>query len=140
MQPQVPGVEFHQGALPIESYVAVRPNSKAPSGEEPVKSRFRDINIPTALLQRAITSASNNKGAAEHSELVNFLHAQNDTYNNQARILIDSALADSLSKKFQRDRTEVRVYDLDDLRAANIRSKINPPPEDGHFLFLTVRQ
>ena len=72
---------------------------------------------------------------------MNFLHAQNDTYNDQARILIDSALADSLSKKLdQRDSTEVRVYDLDDLRAANIRSKIEPPPEDGHFLFLTVRQ
>jgi hypothetical protein len=113
---------------------------------------FRDIDIPTDLLQRAITSASNDKGAAEHSELMNLLHAQNDTYNDQARILIDSALADNLSKKNvswtfarssrpdQRDSTEVRVYDLDDLRAANIRSKIEPPPKDGHFLFLTVRQ
>jgi hypothetical protein len=70
-----------------------------------------------------------------------FLLAQNDTYNNQARILIDSALADSLSKKLdQRESTEVGVYDLDDLRTGNIRSKIEPPPEDGHFLFLTVRQ
>jgi hypothetical protein len=108
--------------------------------EEPAKSRFRDINIPTALLQRAITSASNNKGAADHSELITFLHAQHDTYNNQKRILIDSALADSLSKKVdQRESTEVRVYDLDDQRAGNIRSKIDPPPKDAHFLFLTVR-
>jgi hypothetical protein len=110
--------------------------------EEPlVKNRFQDISIPTALLRRAITSASNNKGAVEHTGLMNFLHAQNDTYNNQARISIDSALADRLSKKLdQRDRTEVRVYDLDDLRAGNIRSKINPPPIDAHFLFLTLRR
>jgi hypothetical protein len=162
MQPQVLGVEPHdansQEVLGIANKVApetsfVGPNPRAPSGEELVKSRFRDIDIPTALLQRAITSASNNKAAAEHSELMNFLHAQNDRYNNQARILIDSALADSISKKLdhrdstevrvkldQRDSTEVRVYDLDDLRAGNIRSKINPPPEDGHFLFLTGKQ
>jgi hypothetical protein len=70
-----------------------------------------------------------------------FLLAQNDMYNNQVRILIDSALADSFSKKLdQRGSTEVRVYDLDDLRSANIRSKIEPPPEDRHFLFLTGKQ
>jgi hypothetical protein len=115
------------------------PSPQTSSGQESVKYRFRDINVPTVLLQRAITSASNNKGAAEHSELMNFLHAQNDTYNNQARILIDSALADSLLRSTER-LTEVRVYDLDDLRAANIRSKIKPPPEDGHFLFLSLRE
>jgi len=72
---------------------------------------------------------------------MNFLRAQNDAYNNQARILIDSALADGLSKEIdQRDSIKVRVYDLDDLWAANIRSEIKPLPADAHFLFLTVRQ
>jgi tetratricopeptide (TPR) repeat protein len=71
---------------------------------------------------------ANAKGAAEHSEWMIFLREQNDAYNDQARILIDSALADSLSKKLdQRDSTEVRVYDLDDLRTGNIRRKIEPP-------------
>jgi hypothetical protein len=113
------------------------PSPQTSSGRESVKYRFQDINIPTVLLQRAIASASNNKGVAEHSELMNFLHAQNDTYNNQARVLIDSALADSLLGRTE-GLTEVRVYDLDDLRSANIRSKIKPYPEDGHFLFLSV--
>jgi hypothetical protein len=59
----------------------------------------------------------------------------------QAHILIDSALADSLSKEIDhRDSIKVRVYDLDDLRAANIRSKVKPLPADAHYLFLTVRQ
>ena len=72
---------------------------------------------------------------------MNFLRAQNDAYNNQAHILIDSALADNLSNKLdQRDSTEVRVYDLDDLRAANIRGRIKPLPADAHFLLLTARK
>ena len=117
------------------------PSPRASSDWGPAKGRFQDANIPTALLKRAIASASNNKGAVEHSELMNFLRAQNDAYNNQAHILIDSALADNLSNKLdQRDSTEVHVYDLDDLRAANIRGRIKPLPADAHFLFLTARK
>jgi hypothetical protein len=116
------------------------PSPRTPSGKESVKSRFRDIDIPTALLQHAITSASNNNGAAEHSELMNFLRAQNDAYNNQALILIDSALADSLSYTLdQRDSTQVRVYDLDDVGAANIRSQIKPHQAAAHSILLTLR-
>jgi hypothetical protein len=103
--------------------------------------KYRDIDIPTDLLQRAITSASNNKGAVEYSELMNFLRAQIEAFNYEARILIDSELADSISQKSgQRDETQVCIYDFDDGRAANIRSKIKPMPVDGHSLFLTVRR
>src|SRR5262249_39240486 len=56
---------------------------RGPSGQEAIKSRFRDIDIPIALLQRAITGASNNKGAAEYPELMNHLHAQSDALNDQ---------------------------------------------------------
>jgi hypothetical protein len=113
---------------------------QAPSLRTQESVKYRDIDIPTDLLQRAITSASNNKGGVEHSELMNFLRGPNDAYNYQVRILIDSALADSLPKKFgPRDETQARIYDLDDGLAANIRSKIKPLPIDGHLLFLTVR-
>jgi len=115
------------------------PGPPTSSGRESVKHRFRDINVPTALLQRAIRSSANDEGAAEHPELMSFLHAQNDTYNDQARILIDSALADSLQGATE-GVTKIRVYDLDDPRDANIRSAIRPPPEEGHFLFLSVSE
>jgi len=113
------------------------PSPPTSPGQEFVKYPFRDINVPTVLLHRVIASASKNKGTAEHSELMNFLHAQNDAYNDQARILIDSALADRLLANTE-DLTEVHVYDLDDLRNADIRNKIKPIPEGGHFLFLSV--
>jgi hypothetical protein len=112
------------------------PQAQSPRTQESVK--YRDIDIPTDLLQRAITSASNNKKSIEQSELMNFLR-ENDAYNYDEHILIDSALADSISKKSdQRDETQVRIYDLDDVRAANIRSKVKPLPVDEHSLFLTV--
>jgi hypothetical protein len=113
--------------------------TRGPQATTQESVRYRDIDIPTDLLQRAISSASNNTGVVEHSELMNFLRAQDDAYSYEAHILIDSALADSISKKSdQRDETQVRIYDLDDGRAANIRSKIKSLPVDGHSLFLTV--
>jgi hypothetical protein len=116
-------------------------SSGAESGAKPAESRFRDINIPTALLRNAITSASNHKGDVERSELINYLRAQNDAFDNQARILIDSALADSLSEKpDERNSIQVRVYDLDDLRAAPIRRQIKKLQADAHFILLTLRQ
>ena len=122
----------------------IQPQAPSPStslGEKPAESRYRDIDIPTALLRNAITSASAHKGDVERSELMNYLRAQNDTFDNQAHILIDSALADSLSEKpDERNSIQVRVYDLDDQRAANIRSKIKTLQADGHFIFLTLSQ
>jgi hypothetical protein len=119
---------------------AERGRKTTPSGEEATKSRFRDIDVPTALLQRAITSASDNKGAAEYPELMNYLHAQGDAFKGQTRILIDSALADKLSKNLdQYGSIRVRVYDLDDSRPPKIRDKIKPAQADSPSVLLTLR-
>jgi hypothetical protein len=48
---------------------------------------------------KAITGASAHKGDVERTELMNYLHAQNGTFDNRPGILIDSALAESLSGK-----------------------------------------
>jgi hypothetical protein len=108
--------------------------------DKPAEGRFRDIDIPTALLRRAITSATTNKGDAEYTELMNYLRAQNEAFDNRARILVDSALADSLLKnKNESTNIQIRVYDLDDLRAASIRSKILTLQVDAHAILLTLR-
>jgi hypothetical protein len=104
----------------------------------PAESRYLDIDIPTALLRNAINSISAHR--FERSELLNYLHEQNDAFNNQAHILIDSALAESLSAKpDERNSIQVRVYDLDDPRAANIRSKIKMLQVDARFILLTLK-
>jgi hypothetical protein len=120
----------------------IQPQALSPSSsEKPAERRYRDIDIPTALLRNAITSTSAHKGNVERSELMNYLRAQNDPFDNHARILIDSALADSLSKKpDERNSIQVRVYDLDDPRAATIRSQIKKLQVGEHFIFLTLSQ
>ena len=122
----------------------IQPQAPSPStslGEKPAESRYRDIDIPTALLRNAITSASAHKGEVERSELMNYLRAQNDTFDNRAHILIHSAFAQSLSgKPDERNSIPVRVYDLDDQRAATIRNKIKSLPADGHFILLTLKR
>jgi hypothetical protein len=110
------------------------------SSEKSSESHYRDVEVPTALLRRAITSASMNKGVIEHSELMNYLRARNDAFDNRARILIDSALADSLLEKPNEPiNVTIRVYDLDDPRAATIRGKIKAPQANAHFILLTPR-
>lgn len=105
------------------------------------RTHFLNIDIPTALLQRAISSASNDGGVDVHSEFMNFLQAHNVKYNNRAGIFIDYALADNLGKQLhQGNSTQVRVYDLEDLQAVRIISKARPLPADAHFLFLTIGQ
>jgi hypothetical protein len=117
------------------------PQTPTQSSENPVESRFHDVVVPTALLRRAITSASTDKAVIEHSELTKYLRAQNDAFNNRARILIDSALADSvLEQSNERANIQIRVYDLDDPRAAIIRSKVQVLPAVAHAILLTLRR
>jgi 5-methylcytosine-specific restriction endonuclease McrBC regulatory subunit McrC len=72
---------------------------------------------------------------------MNYLRAQNDAFDNRARILIDSTLAYNLSgKPEERINIQIRVYDLDDPHAATIRSKIQKLPADAHFILLTPRR
>jgi hypothetical protein len=114
--------------------------TRGPSGEKPADSRYRDIDIPTALLRNAINSISAHRGNVERSELMNYLREHNVVFDNQAHILIDSALADSLSGiPDERNSIQVRVYDLDDPRAANIRSKIKMLHADLRFILLTLK-
>jgi hypothetical protein len=102
---------------------------QAPVSALPAENRYRDIDIPTALLRNAIRSASNHKEGVEHSELINYLRTQSDTFDSRARVLIDSELAKSLSGTLgERNSIVVRVYDLDNQRAANIRTKVKPVP------------
>src|SRR5262249_10068861 len=98
------------------------------------------IEIPTALLQRAIASASNNKGTAEYSELKNHLRPQSDAFGGEPRILIDSALAEKISGNLdEHGSIRVRVYDLDDAGTTKIRDQIKPSQVDSHLVLLSLR-
>jgi hypothetical protein len=117
------------------------PQAPAQISANPPESHFQDIVVPTALLRSAITSASTDKGGVKYSELMSNLRTQNKAFNSRARILIDSVLAASLLEQpKERTNIPIRVYDLDDPRAAKIRSKIRTLPADAHFILLTLKQ
>jgi hypothetical protein len=115
-------------------------NSDGPTTQTPTVSGIHDLEIPTTLLRRAINSSSYDKQFIEHSELMSSLRAQEQSFDSQALILIDSALADSISENTKRSSTQIRVYDLDDPSASTIRSKIRKLPADAHAILLTLRQ
>jgi hypothetical protein len=138
------GVSARQQQAPAPGVSPAHEQGPAPgafSGQKPTESRVRDLEVPTALLRRAINSASVDKRPIEHSELMKSLHDQNQSFDSQALILIDSALAGSISETTpERTSAEIRVYDLDDPSAAAIRSKIRRLPADAHAILLTLRQ
>jgi hypothetical protein len=121
----------HQGALAPDSS----------STQKPAEGHFRDIEVPTTLLRRAIQGASSDKGELEYSDLMSYLRTQTDSLDSRARIVIDSALSDVASKiSTERGSTQIRVYDLDDPRSFPIRGKIKTLPADAPAIFLTSRQ
>jgi hypothetical protein len=68
------------------------------------------------------------------------LRTQSDAFSGKPHILIDSALAEKISGKIdEHGSIRVRVYDLDDSRAAKVRDKIKPPQVDSHLVLLTLR-
>jgi hypothetical protein len=113
----------------------------ASSGQQPTESYFRDMEVPTALLRRVISGASTNKGVLEYSELMSYLRAQDDSFGRDARIVIDSALADIVSENLpERTSTQIRAYDLNDQRAVAIRGKISTLPANAQAILLTLRR
>ena len=110
------------------------------SAQEPAEGRFRDLEMPIALLQRAINGASSDKGILEYSELMSYLRAQGVSIDKQSRIAIDDVLVGSVSENLpERTTIQIRVFDLDDPRAATIRSKIQPLPANAKAILLTGR-
>jgi hypothetical protein len=119
---------------PPQSVDPTRPES----GTKSAHSYFRDVDIPTATLQRAIGSVSTGKMAVEHTELLNYLGSLGDAFDSGVRILIESTLVGRLANPDERPITRVRVYDLDDPRAAIIRSKIEGLQAKAHFILFAL--
>jgi hypothetical protein len=112
----------------------------AASRQQPGDGHFRDMEVPTTLLRRAINGASTDKGELEYSELMSYLHTQSESFDRQSRIVIDSALADIVFKNEpEPTSTQIRAYNLDDPLAATIRSKIGTLPANAKAILLASR-
>lgn len=99
--------------------------------------RFRDIEMPTALLKELVATTAQ-PGSATSREVERHLLGPGETTDRSIRVIVDSSLKQRLDTT-DRDRMQVRVYDLDDPRSADIRKLVGLPPGKERVFLLTVR-
>ena len=122
----------------LSDETAIRTRSRQPGIT--AAAPFSDIDVPIALLRRAIDSAATDKTSGAASELATYLNAVNDSLDIRTRILIDREFANNLSKNGnQSENISVRSYDLEDQRAAEIRGAIPALQSGERSVLLTAR-
>lgn len=99
--------------------------------------RFRDVEMPTALL-KDLAATTGQPNSATAREIERYLLGAGVTADRPVRVIVDSSLKQRLDTA-DRDRMLVRVYDLDDPRSADVRSLVGLPPGNERAFLLTVR-
>jgi hypothetical protein len=103
----------------------------------PADLRFRDVEVPTGIL-RNLVATSDQPGVAASREIEAYLPRTSDSGNAPVRVIVDSALKDRVETSGDRDRLPVRIYDLNDPRAVDIRNAIPDIPGNARPYLLTM--
>lgn len=103
----------------------------------PAEPRFRDIEVPASVLKSVLSAAATPSAAAR--EIEPYLPAAGDANGQPVRVVVDAALREKVDDLQAGDRVAVRLYDLGDPRAADIRAAIGSLPERGRAYLLTVK-
>jgi hypothetical protein len=99
--------------------------------------RFRDIEMPTALLKDLVTTTGQPKSATS-GEIERYVLGTGETADRAVRVIVDSSLRQRVDAA-DRDRMLVRVYDLNDPRSADVRRLVGLPPGNERAYLVTVR-
>jgi hypothetical protein len=99
--------------------------------------RFRDVEMPTALLKDLVATTGQPKSATSR-EIERYVLGGGGTADRPVRVVVDTALKQRLDTA-DRDRMLVRVYDLGDPRSADVRSLVGLPPGNERALLLTIK-
>jgi hypothetical protein len=99
--------------------------------------RFRDVEMPTALLKDLVATTGQPKSATAR-EIERYVPGTGETADRPIRVIVDSSLRQRIDAA-DRDRMPVRVYDLNDPRSADIRRLVGLPPANERAYLLTVR-
>jgi hypothetical protein len=121
-----------RGPLFEASDLRMRGTTPGPATDQ----RFRDVEVPTALL-KDLVSATPPKEATSR-EIERYVLGSGGTTDRPVRLIVDSALRQRLETA-DRDRTLVRIYDLNDPRSADIRNLVRLPASNESAFLLTVR-
>ena len=99
--------------------------------------RFRDVEMPTALLKDLVATTGHPKSATAH-EVERHVLGTGETTDRPIRLIVDSSLKQRIETD-DRDRMLVRVYDLGDPRSGDVRNLVGLPPANERAFLLTVR-
>jgi hypothetical protein len=102
----------------------------------PADLRFRDVEVPTGILRNLVATAGQ---PATPREIEAYLPLGADSGKGPLRVVVDTALKDKVETSDGRERLPVRIYDLKDPRAADIRRLIDLSPGSERAYLLTVR-
>jgi len=104
----------------------------------PADLRFRDVEVPTGIL-RNLVATSGQPAVAASREIEAYLPLGADSGKGPLRVVVDTALKDKVETSDGRERLPVRIYDLKDPRAADIRSAITGIPGNARPYLLTLK-
>ena len=101
-----------------------------------VGERFRDVEMPTALLRDLVATTGQAKGAAAR-EIERYVLGPGGPAG-PLHVIVDTALKPTLERTAS-ERTLVRIYDLNDPRSANVKSLIGLPPGNQRSYLVTLK-
>lgn len=104
----------------------------------PANQRFRDVDLPATVLKSVVSGVSTPLPAATR-EIEAYLPAPGDARGQPIRVVVDAALRDKIDALQAGDRVPVRIYDLNDPRAADVRAAVGSIPDGGRAYLLTVK-
>ena len=116
----------------------IRMRGTVPQPGAPADQRFRDVEIPTSILKGLFATAAQ-PGSAASREIEPYLPASAGGAKGPVRVIVDSALRERVEASASGNRMVVRLYDLGDPRAADIRSVIPGVPDNVHAYLLTLK-
>jgi len=114
----------------------VRMRGPGPQPGPVVEQRFRDVEVPTSILKGLSAAAAAARTAASR-EIEPYLSLSGD--RRPSHVILDSALKARIDASKDDERMLVRIYDLEDPRAADIRPLVGPLPTGRRIYLLTLK-
>ncbi len=108
-------------------------------GQQPgpvVEQRFRDVEVPTSILKGLLAAAAAPRSEASR-EIEPYLALGGD--GRPSHVIIDNALRAKIEAGGSAERMPVRIYDLEDPRAADIRPLLGSLPKGRRIYLLTLK-
>jgi hypothetical protein len=108
-------------------------------GQQPgpvVEQRFRDVEVPTSILKGLLAPTAAPRREASR-EIEPYLALGGD--GRPSHVIVDNALKAKIEAGGSAERMPVRIYDLEDPRAADIRLLVGSLPKGRRIYLLTLK-